>query len=150
MGYTTQFEGSISVSPPLSEKEAAFLEAFSKTRHMERERGPYFVDSTYGHGDRSDVPDYNQPGKGQPGLWCHWIATTDRSSIEWDGGEKFYDGEEWMRYVIEHFLKPDHIADLPFLQGHTLNGTILAQGEDIADRWRLHVVDNEVSVEKLA
>jgi hypothetical protein len=150
MGYTTEFKGQIKVEPPLSEEEAKFLEAFSKTRHMERGRGPYYVDSAYGHGDNDDVADYNQNGRGQPGLWCHWVATEDRSALEWDGGEKFYDPEEWMRYLIDHFLKPGHIAPLPFLGQHTLNGSILAQGEDIEDRWRLNVIDNIVSREDLA
>lgn len=149
MGYTTDFEGSIIVDPPLSEKEMEFLIEFAKTRHMQRKRGPYFVDGKYGHGDNSDVPDYNQHGEGKPGLWCHWVPTDDGKFLVWDGGEKFYDAEEWMAYLINHFLKPGHIADLPFLGEHTLNGTILAQGEEIRDRWHLIVRDNEVTREDL-
>ncbi len=137
MGYTTEFHGKIDVSPPLSEEEAKYLLEFSKTRHMARSRGPYYVDGAYGHGENSDVTDYNCQGDGQPGLWCHWVATEDGAGIEWDHGEKFYHPEEWMRYLIDHFLKPGHIAELSFFGEHVLNGSILAQGEDITDRWRL-------------
>lgn len=149
MGYTTEFEGSISVSPPLSPAEQDFLKLFADTRHMKRAEGPYFADGKFGHGqndyNKSIVYDYNEPDPIHPGLWCHWVSNEDGTAIEWDGGEKFYHSEEWMRFLIDHFLKPDHIADLSFLQGHTLNGKILAQGEEITDRWKLIVEDNVVS-----
>lgn len=152
MGYQTEFEGQINVVPPLSPAEIGFLNKFAETRRMNRTAGPYFVDGggIYGQGNDADVIDYNSPPAGQPGLWCKWAPTEDGSAIAWNEHEKFYDSEEWMRYLIDHFLKPGHIADLPFLGEHTLNGTILAQGEDINDRWRLHVVDNKVSRENLA
>lgn len=66
----------------------------------------------------------------------------------WNEVEKFYDSEEWMKYLIEHFLKPGALAveHLPFLQAnHTLNGTITAQGEELDDRWLLVVRNNEVN-----
>lgn len=149
MGYTTKFEGSISVSPPLSAEEQDFLHMFSRTRHMKRAEGPYFADGKFGHGENdcnsSTIPDCNQPDEIHPGLWCNWVPNDDGTAIEWDGGDKFYSSEEWMRFLIEHFLKPNHISDLPFLQEHTLNGEILAQGEEITDRWKLIVKDNIVS-----
>lgn len=56
-----------------------------------------------------------------------------------------------MVYLIQHFIgtNPQAKSELPFLQGHTLNGTISAQGEDPDDMWLLHVKDNTVSVEDL-
>jgi hypothetical protein len=152
MGYTTQFQGQITISPPLSPEEIDFLTKFNQTRRMDRENGPYFVDGSgaFGQGEDPDIRDFNRPPAGQPSLWCHWVPTEDGNAIEWDEGEKFYNAEKWMAYLINHFLKPDHIATMPFLQGHMLNGSILAQGEDIEDRWRLHVVNNEVSREDLA
>lgn len=149
MGYTTDFTGSIAISPPLNAEEIAFLKKFNHTRRMDRELGPYFVDGTeeFGQGKDRDIRDYNRPPQGQPGLWCQWTPTDDGTAIEWDGGEKFYESVAWMEYLIEHFLKPGAIAaeKLPFLQAnHILNGTITAQGEDISDRWVLEVADNEV------
>jgi hypothetical protein len=149
MGYTTEFSGSIAVDPPLDEAEIKYLRKFTETRRMNRRKGPYYVDGAgfMGQYREPDVTDYNQPPKGQPGLWCHWVPTDDGTAIEWDGGEKFYDSEEWMAYLIEHFIGSNPLAkpQLPFLRSHVLNGTIDAQGEESDDRWRLVVKDNAVS-----
>lgn len=152
MGYTTEFSGQIAIVPPLSEEERAFLTKFSQTRRMLRGNGPYFVDGA-GFGGQNHDPDilnYNAPPEGQPGLWCQWIPNEEGTALVWDEGEKFYAADEWMEYLIDHFLKPDHLAPMPFLGAHTLNGEILAQGEDIHDRWQLIVEDNLVSRVKLA
>jgi hypothetical protein len=145
MGYTTEFKGKITIDPPLSEGERDFLMKFSDTRRMNRTKGPYFVDGTgdFGQGRDPDVIDFNTPPDGQPGLWCKWEPTEDGSAIKWNGMEKFYAATEWMDYLMKHFLNKDRICDLPFLQGHTCNGSILAQGEEMSDRWKL-VVENNV------
>lgn len=57
-------------------------------------------------------------------------------TVEWDGGEKFYDYVDWLWYIIEHFLKP---------WGYTVNGEVRWCGEDDEDRGTIVVVDNEVS-----
>ena len=151
MGYTTDFEGQIAVEPPLNVKEMNFLKKFNETRRMDREKGPYYVDGTgpMGQGNDPDVRSFNAPAAGQPGLWCSWVPTEDGDAIEWSGMEKFYDSAEWMAYIINHFLGTDPLAkgELDFLQGHTLNGTIEAQGEEPDDKWLLHVTDNVVEVE---
>lgn len=148
MGYTTDFDGAIKIDPPLNQAEIDFLVKFNETRRMDRTEGPYFVDGPgfMGQDNTSGVINHNRPPACQPGLWCQWRPTDDGQFIEWDGGEKFYDSLEWMRYIIDHFLKPGALAPLDFLQkNHTLNGEILAQGEDIRDRWTLVVTDNKVS-----
>jgi hypothetical protein len=155
MGYTTDFEGQVDISPPLNAEEREFLTKFSDTRRMNRQKGPYFVDATgfAGQDPMPDILNYNSPPEGQPGLWCQWTPTEDGSALEWDGGEKFYESAEWMRYLIDHFLKPGAIAKshLPFLQtNHTVNGVIRAQGEDADDRWELVVENNRVTTRALA
>jgi hypothetical protein len=157
MGYTTDFYGQVVVSPPLNASEIAYLDKFAETRRMDRERGPYFVDGSgmFGQGGDSDIRDHNEPPEGQPGLWCQWIPTDDGKAIGWDGGEKFYYAEEWMVYIIDHFLRPGaragasgekQFADFTF--DHVVNGAIEAQGEDPDDKWRLVVEDNEVRVQQ--
>lgn len=148
------FQGSINVIPPLNAEEINYLRKFSETRRMDRERGPYFVDGSgdFGQGRDGDIRNYNGPPKGQPGLWCNWVPTEDGSAIECNEGEKFYDSPEWMRYLIDHFLKPGALASehLPFLQAnHVCNGVIKAQGEDMDDRWKLIVTDNVVTKQDL-
>ena len=147
MGYTTEFKGEIAIDPPLSQEEIGFLRKFSGTRRMSRKNGPYYVDAggMGGQAEEPDILDYNSPPSGQPGLWCNWEPNDDGTTLRWNGSEKFYYADDWMEYVIDHFLKPDHIAPFDFLQGHTLNGEIKAQGEEIDDRWLLIVENNNVS-----
>lgn len=148
MGYSTDFEGQITIDPILNIKELKFLTRFADTRRMDRKQGPYYVDHGR-HRDGSGIIDVNRPPKGQPGLWCQWAPTEDGDALVWDGGEKFYYSSEWMVYLIQHFLCRNPLAkkDLPFLQGHILNGTITAQGDDPDDKWFLHVKDNRVTKE---
>ena len=144
MGYTTEFEGSIRVEPPLSAEEVSYLVKFSDTRRMNRRNGPYYVEDDAWNS--KDIINSNSPPDGQPGLWCQWIPTEDGEAIEWNGSEKFYDSAQWMKYLIEHFIgsEPKARKELDFLTGHVCNGEIRAQGEDPNDRWKLIVKDNKV------
>ena len=150
MGYTTEFEGSIAIEPPLSEEERDFLVRVSKTRRMARRNGPFFVGGSgdFGQGEDPDIEEYNMPPEGQPSLWCQWTPNEDGAALEWDGWDKFYKADRWMAYLVEQVLgsSPQAVAALPFLSEHVLNGTIEAQGEDPDDHWLLVVKDNEVSV----
>lgn len=154
MGYTTDFEGSVSIEPPLNADEVSFLKDFNDTRRMYRIKGPLFVlGGTYDNEDRSDVVDYNRPHGTQPGLWCKWVPSDDGTTISWDGAEKFYDSEEWMQYLIDNLLcalgetyvDEYHSGDPRldnFTFNHVVNGKIHAQGEDPEDTWTLVVEDN--------
>jgi len=163
MGYTTDFWGEITISPPLNKQEIDYLKKFNQTRRMKRYKGDYFVDDDKtGHlrqgvkplYQEDDVIDVNTPPPEQPGLWCKWTVTDDGKFIVWDGAEKFYNSPQWMWYIIQHFIKPNPVAKMrfpdqfSFLQGHICDGVINAQGEDSEDRWRLVVRNNEVFVER--
>jgi hypothetical protein len=163
MGYTTEFNGRVRISPPLNSYEIAYLRQFAGSRRMDRARGPYFVGGPglFGQGGGPDIRDYNHPSAGQPGLWCNWEPTDDGTAIKWNGVEKFYDSQEWMTYLIDTFLKRGAVLagelaspvpgrDYPeefryFTFDHELNGVIDAQGEDEDDRWQLVVTGNTVS-----
>ena len=159
MGYTTDFSGAVTITPPLSYDEVQYLQAFNGSRRMKRDadaaarlpdsrrrrvampigdEGGYYVGAhvkDMGQERTPDIVDYNSPPAGQPGLWCGWTPTEDGTSIEWDGGEKFYNYVEWMEYLIEHFIKP---------WGHVAEGEITWQGEDSDDRGTIFVKDNVV------
>lgn len=77
-------------------------------------------------------------GLAQPGLWCQWTVGSDNQSIEWDGGEKFYNYIEWLKYIIENFTAK---------WGYVLNGRITWRGEDHDDIGVLLVDNNEVSTQ---
>jgi hypothetical protein len=160
MGYTTKFTGKFTLDRPLSEAQAEYLRAFAMTRRMKRADydastrpdpkreavclslggpdAPYFVGGSgfRGQGRDKSIRDYNEPPSGQPGLWCQWIPTEDGAGIEWDGGEKFYNYQEWLEYLVQHFLAP---------WGFILNGAVRWQGEERDDRGFLYVKNNVVS-----
>lgn len=162
MGYSTDFEGAIEITPPLNPQEIEYLRRFADTRHMDRARGPYFAPGDFGHGDESDVRGQNAPdaGSGQPSLWCNFVSTEDGTALVWNGNEKTYDAEAWIAYLIDTFLKPraavqrELTAPQPgrfydpafahFTFNHVLNGTLNAEGEGTEDLWRIVVTDNTV------
>lgn len=165
MGYTTDFNGSLKLSRPVTEKEQNYINGFSGSRRMKRDihklvalhngqhghptpedstpeaiygtDGEYFAmdDGQFGQSRDDSILDYNQPPSTQPGLWCQWVLN-DPEHLEWDGGEKFYSYTEWLKYLIKEFFKP---------WGIKLNGSIKWYGEDPEDVGIIVVVDNSVT-----
>lgn len=157
MGYTTDFTGEFTITPPLNAAEVSYLRDFATTRRMDREEGPYFAhdDGNFGQTKTEGIRDFNRPPEGQPGLWCQWVPSSDGTTLEWDGGEKFYHADKWIKYLVEHFLRPGAEASNAggveqderlgrFTFDHVVNGTVDAQGEDPDDRWRIVIEDNVV------
>jgi hypothetical protein len=118
VGYTTQFSGQVTIEPPLSGEQVLFLKHFAGQDHRK---------SGY---------------KNVPGYFCQWEPDAEGTVLEWDGGEKFYDAVEWMRYLIREFIAGGRHEY--FTTPRTVNGTILAQGEEVGDVWRIVVIDNVV------
>ena len=144
MGYTTEFKGQFNLDKPLSVADLNFLKKFNETRRMARNlpeeygvQGEFYVDGSgsFGQDREKSVIDYNTPPSTQPGLWCQWVPTEDGEAIEWDGGEKFYNYVEWIKYLIDKILKP---------RGYVLNGSVRWRGEDFDDDGTIIVEDNEV------
>jgi len=151
MGYSTDFIGVIELNKALDTETAVFLNKLNTTRRMKRKgldpkygiEGEFYVDGKgfAGQDHEDSIIDYNRPPKTQPSLWCQWKPTDDLTGIEWDGGEKFYNPKEWMKYIIDKILAP---------KGYIANGTIEAQGEETMDHWWLVVKDNVVSTRSTA
>lgn len=163
MGYTTWFEGAFRLDRQLTAEHEHYLAKFAGTRRMKRDAakterredptrvaaglpvgadGGYFVGADGAMGQEygaDDVVDGNGPPEGQPGLWCQWVPSEDGTAIVHDGGEKFYYYEEWLAYLLEHFLGP---------WGYVVNGAVTWQGEESGDRGRLIVQDNAVRVQR--
>lgn len=148
MGYNTDFNGTLTVTPPLNEHEATFLTDFSETRHTSTKHGP--LDTTAGSN-----PGGNDPQHGKPKIWCHWIADED-GNLTWDGQEKTYGHDKWLVWLIERLLGPGSRAYVQahlgederlkhFTHDHVVNGTVEAQGDDYHDRWCIKVADNKVT-----
>ncbi|MDL5205089.1 hypothetical protein [Streptomyces sp. ALI-76-A] len=145
MGYTTAFEGHVTVDPPLNPHEIAYLDRFAESRRHQRPDGPYST-TDYGYSELGHTA-YNTPPEGQPSLWCNWEPTDEGTGIRWNGAEKFYNATQWMQYLIDHFLKPGGHAQgqagfEKFTFDHTVNGVIHAHGDEPGDVWDLVVTDN--------
>ena len=72
-----------------------------------------------------------------PGLWCQWRPNESGTTIEWDGGEKFYEYVAWIEYLITHFLGP---------WGYKLEGEVYWDGEESGDQGLIEIRDNVVKV----
>lgn len=162
MGYSTDFYGSLKFNKPVAPWLVEYVNKFSDTRRMKRdpekikeqfpnwgelcfngdlgEEGEYFIGGvgSFGQDVDTSVLDHNNPAKTQPGLWCQWIINEKDSCLEWDGGEKFYNYEEWLEYLIDNFFEP---------LGYKLNGDIEWQGEDRDDRGTIHVDNNWIDMQ---
>ena len=162
MGYNTWFDGSLSFNKPVTKQLREYLDRFANTRRMPRDnekikevypnwrelcffgelgnKGEYFapISNCYGQDDDGTVLDLNgYKERVQPGLWCQWVIDDD-GNLSWDGNEKFYEYEEWLRYMIKHFFEP---------LGYVLNGDITWEGDESDDFGTIHVVDNVVNMQ---
>ena len=161
MGYKTWFTGGLEFDKPVSEKLANYINAFANVRHMKRdnekikeifpdweqycfngnlgEDGEYFIGeieiNKLTDCNDTSVLKRNYPPETQPGLWCQWVV--EGNEIVWDDGEKFYEYDSWLIYLIKNFIEPS---------GYKLNGEIQFQGEDEDDFGTICVVDNVVEV----
>ncbi|HZI97471.1 MAG TPA: hypothetical protein VFD41_08095 [Actinomycetales bacterium] len=178
MGYSTDFLGHIEITPPLNPAEVEYLTAFSESRRWDRPGGPYEVPDNprddavvLGEPDpetgapnvRGPISEgagterFNRPARGQPQLRCQWVPCPDGCCLSDDGHEKFYEPTVWMRYLIDHFMKPGATASrsgLPcfesFTFDHELNGVIAACRRDTRRLWVIRVTRNRVTEKDLA
>lgn len=149
MGYSYEFSGRFRVRPPLSGAQRRYLLAFGSTRRVTRKtqllkdiadpireavslpiglEGCYFIgtaDDLAPEPHPESIIDGNRPPGGQPGLWCQWVPDENGCALHWDGGEKFHNFEDWLVYLVDHFLKP---------WGCVLEGQVEWQGNDEGDR----------------
>jgi len=113
MGYTTDFVGRFNFSRELTRKEEHILREFTEERHG---------------GNTQVFEEF-------PGFYCQWVPTDDGLGLEWDDGEKFYEYDNWLRFLIEKFFKP---------WGIVVNGEVEWHGEERSDVGCLVCKDNVV------
>lgn len=121
MGYSTDFSGKFNITGDITVR---FL------RELEKANDGQPVESVIGIGrEVVEAPDG----------YCQWELTDGYTSLQWDGGEKFYDYIKWLEWICAHFVK----------DGIKLNGSVQWQGEEIGDVGIIRVKDNNVITEKL-
>lgn len=156
MGYHTDFDGDFHFNTPLDEETATFINKLARTRRMKRDigklkelgytgdygvEGEFFCNAT---DDTTDDPthdsiiDYNIPPADQPTLWLQWVVSEDRTTLLWDGNEKFYHYIEWLHYLINKILAP---------KNYQLDGAVRFTGDDFDDIGTINITSNVISVE---
>jgi hypothetical protein len=154
MGHSTDFLGRVDINPPLNDVEQEYLTAFRRSRRFDRKDGPYAVPGNpyLDENTEVDTDTYNRVAAGQPELWCQWEVCWDGCCVAWDGHEKFYESTRWLRYLIDHFLKPGAEAEHSglaqfdgFTFDHRLDGLVIASRRDTRQLSAICVQDNVVS-----
>lgn len=80
MGYTTQFAGAFTISPPLPEALVKKINEFCRKAHNDT----------------------------QISVWCDWQIHHDGTSMSWNGAEKSYGMDEWAQFIIDNFIPDGH------------------------------------------
>jgi hypothetical protein len=118
MGYSTNFKGELEFEKPLTSDALGYLNGF-----LSQDRRDIGLD-----GDGL----YKQ---GYGSYWYHidYELLPDFSGIRWNGAEKSYDMDG-----IANFLIDTMKARYP---DFGLTGKLVAQGDDVDDRWELVIKD---------
>jgi hypothetical protein len=151
MGLHTDYLGHVRITPALNADEIEFLRGFNGTRHC-GDRSPLDVVQHPADNDPTgDVDSYNRTHAGMPGLWCPWTCCGTGCCLHWDGVEKPYAPQEWLRYLIDTFLRPgaalsdDRDAQrLGLTFDHVLDGMLVGQRRETGELFALVVRENVV------
>lgn len=159
MGYDTEFSGSITITPALTDEQVAYLNLFHETRRMKRDnellkeiyQGKHGLLGTDDYGPQGSYFAYDDGNMWQNNcrsilntnwapdglwLWCPWYIDEEWELVCETG--RSYDYQEWLRFMIEHFFKP---------WGRYLNGKVRWRGEEFDDMGSMIVKDNHLTIE---
>lgn len=112
MGYNTDFSGNFNLHPAINSEQKKIYDDFQNKRH-----------------------DYTD----KPGLYCQWVISDDGKSLEWDGGEKFYNYIEWLEFINNTFFKQWKISITGFIQW---------DGDDFGDSGIIYISKNGLILNK--
>lgn len=151
MGLHTDYLGHARITPALNADEVEFLRSFDETRHC-GDRSPLdVVQHPADNEPTGDVDAHNLPAVGRPGLWCPWTCCGTGCCLHWDGLEKPYAPQEWLRFLIDTFLRPSAVlANDPQAQrlgltfDHLLDGMLVGQRQESGELFALVVRKNVV------
>lgn len=152
MGLHTSYLGHLRVTPALNADEVEFLRNVNQTRHCGDDEAPLrTAQHPADNAPTSDLAAYNRTAPGSPGLWCPWTCCTTGCCLHWDGVEKPYAPLEWLRYVIDTFLRPGaalrrdpQARGLGLTFDHVLDGMVVGERRETAELFALVVRRNVV------
>lgn len=139
MGYSTDFAGHVEIQPQLNDVELSYLRRFA------------------GHRPWDDEGKLRETcGSREPGSNCQWELCDRGHCLQWNGREKFYRSDQWMRYLIDTFLRPgahasrcDDLAFDGFTFDHTCSGIVAASRRDTLRLTLIRVEANVVRTQVL-
>lgn len=115
MGYNTEFRGELKFTKELTGSQLAVL-------------------SSYLGEDCRNHPEW---GRSIGNYYVNLSLLPGFDGLEWDGSEKTYEMVEIVNFIIDKMME--------IMPDFGLTGKLLAQGEDIDDRWEL-IIKNNVAV----
>ena len=127
MGYTTEFIGKLTFDKPLTTDQIETINEFSEQRH-EKDDACLDVMILQRKNDPTELWHHHP-------IWCQWVITDDGKHLMWDGGEKFYDYQYWLKYLINKYFVS---------WGRKLNGTLTYIGECKTQMGLIEVDDNHI------
>ncbi len=122
MGYDVYYNGEVSVTPPLTEGDAAVLRAATNLEHTDATRALF---AAIAASPEPDLPYH-------AGLL---EISEDREFILPEQDESRHGFRMWLRLLIEHYLAP---------RGYVLEGEVTWEGEDRDDCGTIFITDNQV------
>ena len=124
MGYDVYYNGEVTVTPALTESDAAVLRAAANREDTEETRALFAVIAA------SPEPDL-------PGYAGLLEVSEDRGCILPEQDESRHGFRLWLKLLTEHYLAP---------RGYVLNGEVFWEGEDREDSGTIFVKDNQIEM----
>lgn len=155
------FSGNLAITPALQRAHYRYLREFAGNRHVMRHEilvgllpdpvrtavglpvgldGGYFVGAR-GHAWDESIKNPHIPPTGQPSPHCPWEPvfrppTLQQQPTSWATGQTAEVQLDWLRYLVEHFLRP---------WGYTLQGELAARDASGATG-QLRVHDTQIGL----
>ena len=120
MGYNTSFKGELKIVPELTATQIVYLKQFLGE-------------------DMREHPDWGKPTGDF--FYINIELTKDYQHLKWDSSEKTYDMCGQFNFIIDKMREkwPEF----------SLDGTIMAQGEEIGDWWELFIDENDYACKRI-
>jgi len=169
MGFITRYLGRFDITPALNAVEVEWLQSFAAI-HRRHYSEPYEVAMNpraveQAAARRSSAgASRSSPGPfttlvvrdGSPSPHLDWVPCPTGCCLQWTGDEKSRAAEEWVGYLIDHFLRPNAHAsrgDRPdfdeFTFDHVVSGVVAGCRNDNRELFLIRCLDNELTTETL-
>jgi hypothetical protein len=174
MGFSTKYLGRLDIEPHLNESEVEWLRAYAAidrrhyTERYEVAMNPRAValqrwrrEEAGEEAGEAVAPDPDPftsltPLDGSPYPHLDWEPCVQGCCLVWEGTEKSRMAEDWLQYLIDHFLRPgahartDHRPDFKdFTFDHVVSGIIAAERDDTRELFLIVCEDNTIRRETL-